>query len=44
MQQIDFTGNLKQAVNTTMFFILEEVQKNCFGGFTRNCQNIVNLF
>ena len=28
VQQINFTGNLDQAANTTMFFIIEEVNKN----------------
>ena len=27
IQQIDFRGNLDQAGNTTMFFIIEEVKK-----------------
>ena len=28
IQQIDFSGNLDQARNTTMFFIIEEAKKN----------------
>ena len=41
MQQIKFTGYLKRAVNTTMFFIIEEVKENILN-FSQ--ETIVNLF
>ena len=44
IQQINFTTNLDQVGITTMFFIIEEVNKrNCLGLFTRNCKSIVNV-
>ena len=44
IQQINFTANLDQVGITTMFFIIEEVNKrNCLGLFTRNCKSIVNV-
>ena len=47
-QQISFTGNLHQAGNITMFFILEEAKETIihlsFLDFTRNCKAIVILF
>ena len=44
IQQIDFTGNLKnRRGGATMFFIIEEAIKiSTF--FTRNYESIVNLF
>ena len=30
IQQINFTGNLDRAGNTTMFFIIEQAKRNCF--------------
>ena len=37
IQQINFSRNLDQAGNTTMFFILKE------GFFPRNYENVVNM-
>ena len=42
-QQITFTGNIDQAENTIMFFILKKVKKGYFGFFTRKYGSIVNL-
>ena len=44
IQQINFTGNLDQNENTTMFFIIQEPKRNHFRFFTRNSESIVNLF
>ena len=41
IQQINFTENLNRAVNTIIFFIIEEAKRNCFGLFTRSCKGIV---
>ena len=41
-EQINFTGNLEN--QSTVFFIIEEVKKNCFRFFTRNCKNILFPF
>ena len=30
IQQINFTGNLDRAGNTTMLFIIEQAKRNCF--------------
>ena len=42
MQQINFTENLDQPGETTMFFIIEEV-KEAILFFTRNRESIVIL-
>ena len=44
IQQIKFTGNLDLAAQATMFFIIEEVKKNHFRFFTRNCEFTLNVF
>ena len=41
IQQINFTTNLDREGNTTMFFIIEEAKRNCFGLFTRNRKRFV---
>ena len=43
IQQINFTGNLDRAEESTMFSLLKKWKKQ-FGFFTRNSENIVNLF
>ena len=43
IQEINFTTHLDRAGNTTMFFIIEEAKRNCFGLFTRNRKSFVNL-
>ena len=43
IQEINFTIHLDRAGNTTMFFIIEEAKRNCFGLFTRNRKSLVNL-
>ena len=44
IQKINFTGNLDGNNNRLTFFIIEEVKKNHFTFFTRNCESIVNMF
>ena len=44
IQQINFTGNLDEDGNATMFFIIEEAKRNHFRFFTNNCESIFNLF
>ena len=41
-QQINFTGNLNRAGNTTMFHSSRS-KRNCLKLFTRNCKSIVNV-
>ena len=42
IQQVNFTGNVWE--EATVFFIIEKNKRNHFKFFTRNCENIVNLF
>ena len=44
IQQINFTANLDEDGNTTMFFFYLRSKRNHFRFFTRNCYSIVNLF
>ena len=44
IQQINFTGNIEQDGNTTMFSILKKTKRNNLDFFTRYCESIVNLF
>ena len=48
MQQINFTGNLEQAWNTTVFLFIEEVKDylktNYLRFFKRNSENTLNTF
>ena len=44
IQQINFTENLDRDGSTTMFFIIDEVNKNCFRFFTRNCESFLIYF
>ena len=41
--KIKFTTNLDKEGNTTMFFIIEEKKRNCFGFFTKNCKSFVKF-
>ena len=41
VQKINFKANLDRDSNTTMFFIIEEAKRNCFGFFTRNCKSFI---
>ena len=43
IKQIDSTGNLDCAGNTTVFYIIEEEKETFWGFFTRNCKSIVNV-
>ena len=43
-KQINFTGNLDQAEDTEIVFILEETKETLFGIFTRNCKSIMNVY
>ena len=44
IQNINFTADLDQPGNITMFFIIEEEKRNHFRLFTRSCKSIVNVF
>ena len=43
MQQINFTGNLDQAGNTTIFIIIQEANETILEG-RKNCESFINLF
>ena len=43
MQQINFTGNLDQAGNTTIFIIIQEAKETILEG-RKNCESFINLF
>ena len=44
IQNNNFTADLDQPGNITMFFIIEEEKRNHFRLFTRSCKSIVNVF
>ena len=43
IQQTNFTANLGRVGNITMFFIIEEEERNYLRLFTRNCKSIVKM-
>ena len=44
IKQINFTGNLDWAGDTTIVFILDEERETILNFFTGNCEIIVNFF
>ena len=43
IQQTNFTANLDRVGNITMFFIIEEEERNYLRLFRRNCKSIVKM-
>ena len=44
IERINFNANLDWAEETAMYFIIEEIKKNRFRFFTRNCESVVIYF